>query len=845
MATKITHYQRRKYSEEVIKCYQYLMTVFSIFTSLLLFRQPILEFVRDSLVTPFISGFSQGKESEVFLSIIFLLTMVYVINNLIKKRIPSPKSAINALFSLIVYYVVIRDQKYFDFYSFSFCNELFYSDIITFFVFLFSLRFKNYSSIEAQNNTDGFVEDRLYEITGTDFLARKNFAKDVAYHISNTVNDKAFAISIIGNWGSGKTIFLKFLEEELSGEKSNEIIRFNPWKATDSNLMINDFFSTLANTIKNYDKNGSEEIRSYGKYLSGLNDGVLNKLFEKLISQPEKGLSVSEKYEEIENSIVLTGKKFIVFVDDSDRLTGQELIQVLKIVGNTANFKNVIFIAALDTNYAVSALKNTKELASEAEYLEKIFQLEIVLPPISKVLLYTKLLELLDVNRMPAEEKEEFINALRFISNNDHTNFFSFASTIYSGMYERIFMTLRDIVRFVNSFKIRYRVLKGEVDLYDMFVLEMIKLKSIPIYNLLAQKKLLDFKKETTPDQYCLNEEEFNKLYDDGSNPLNLDRNSKDDIKQLLDSLLSYSDKYKTNRSIIYPLNFSIYINYQLFDSISLKEFRVMSDKPDNDFFEWIKKAYDEGKRQSISSIMGNFYEFDSLDQFKKYILLFLRIASFDNNFTTHALGILKESDTIINRYFGGDSVAASTYIKELFQDERISEQIVMEIGSIFTREAFEYEKTYYLDQQTWQNITLSAFKKFKQKNSLIKNVDFGLYLKNWSGLGAERKIIIYPPANVFFRECIENDKIGYLKRTLRSYYIPPGDVYTFDPFIDYIFGSQASFEVFLNGVESKDKFIAMVKKYYSVYKANKFREFVIADKEERDFIINETKKQL
>ncbi|HVT86388.1 MAG TPA: P-loop NTPase fold protein [Chitinophagaceae bacterium] len=843
MSTTIVHYQWRKYFEEVGKSYRYLIVALTIFLLFFFFREPILKFFLEALVVPIISGFSKGSSSEFFMIIIFLIMAGYFSVNLYKKRIPSPKSLFNVLLLLLIYFLLIRDEKYFEFYSFSFWKNLFYSDIIILSVSIFLLRFKNYSSIKVQQDPDGFVEDRLYEINSIDFLTRRAFAKDIAHHISHTVNNKAFAISIIGNWGSGKTIFLQFLEEELKKQENNEILRFNPWKSTDSKLMINDFFATLANGIKKYDKNGSDEIRSYGKYLAGLKDGILNKIVENLTADAEKDLSVSDKYEEIENSIVLTGKRFVVFIDDSDRLTGKELIQVLKIIRNTANFKNIIFITALDPNYAISALRNTKELTSEAEYLEKIFQLEIVLPPISKVLLYRKLLELLEVEKMPAEEKQEFTNALRFISNNDQADFFFMGRTMYSGMFERIFTTLRDIVRFVNSFKIRYRILKGEVDLYDLFVLEMIKLKSIGIYNLLSQKKILDFKENATPDQYCLNEAAFDKLYEDKNNPLNLDENSKEDIKRLLDNLLSYSDKYKTNRSIIYPLNFSIYVNYQLIDNVSLKEFRVMSEKSDNEFFDWVIKAYNDNKGESVDSIIGNFYEFESLDQFKKYILLFLRLATYNNNYVTHVLGILKESETVIKRYFGGDVDAASTYIKKLFLDERIAEPIKIEMGSIFTREAFEYQKEYYLDQQTWQDIILTSFKRFKEASQEIRNVDFGLYLKNWSGLGPERKIIIYQPANEFFRECIEKDKIGYLKHVLRSYYNPPGDVFTFDPFIDNIFGSQAAFEEFLNDIQSKDKFIEMVKKYYPAYKENDFREFVIKDKKDRDFILDEIKK--
>ena len=97
-------------------------------------------------------------------------------------------------------------------------------------------------------------------------------------------------------------------------------------------------------------------------------------------------------------------------------------------------------------------------------------------------------------------------------------------------------------------------------------------------------------------------------------------------MNRLLDNLLSFSDKYKNNRSIIYPLNFSIYVNYQLFDSVSLKEFRIMREKPDDEFFDWVVKAFNEGKKESINNLLGSIYEFDTPDQFKKYLLLFILV---------------------------------------------------------------------------------------------------------------------------------------------------------------------------------------------------------------------------
>ncbi|WP_422653172.1 hypothetical protein IZU89_15130 [Cellulophaga lytica] len=70
-------------------------------------------------------------------------------------------------------------------------------------------------------------------------------------------------------------------------------------------------------------------------------------------------LSESSSYD-IYNRINLTlkdlNKRFVVFVDDLDRLSNKEVLQVLKLVRNTANFKNFIFIVALDKDYILNEL---------------------------------------------------------------------------------------------------------------------------------------------------------------------------------------------------------------------------------------------------------------------------------------------------------------------------------------------------------------------------------------------------------------------------------------------------------------------------------------------------------
>ena len=51
------------------------------------------------------------------------------------------------------------------------------------------------------------------------------------------------------------------------------------------------------------------------------------------------------------------GKRLIVFVDDFDRLTDVEIIEVLKLIDKNAAFRNTIFITAYDERAVSNALR--------------------------------------------------------------------------------------------------------------------------------------------------------------------------------------------------------------------------------------------------------------------------------------------------------------------------------------------------------------------------------------------------------------------------------------------------------------------------------------------------------
>lgn len=82
-----------------------------------------------------------------------------------------------------------------------------------------------------------------------------------------------------------------------------------------------------------------------------------------------------------------TGRNIVVFIDDIDRLSGDEIRQVLQLVKINADFPGLIFVLLFDKEYVERRLR--RHFGSDAaRFLEKIVQVELVLPKASEDQLY-------------------------------------------------------------------------------------------------------------------------------------------------------------------------------------------------------------------------------------------------------------------------------------------------------------------------------------------------------------------------------------------------------------------------------------------------------------------------
>ena len=101
----------------------------------------------------------------------------------------------------------------------------------------------------------------------------------------------------------------------------------------------------------------------------------------KILPLSKKEETLESLKDKIEEAITIDGSKpFAIFIDDLDRLEGNELFEVLRLIRITANFRNVVFVVAYDRDYICNVLNESKNIKRAEEYIQKIFHLEVSLP---------------------------------------------------------------------------------------------------------------------------------------------------------------------------------------------------------------------------------------------------------------------------------------------------------------------------------------------------------------------------------------------------------------------------------------------------------------------------------
>lgn len=394
----------------------------------------------------------------------------------------------------------------------------------------------------------------------------------------------SFTFSITGIWGSGKTTFINIIKEQYSRNNSvKSVIIFEPWKNDTSDSIVKGFFAMLRDELSNYIPNISSTIDQYVELLLDEESGKPLKIIGKSLH----GIFNEDKnpYELIKEILERTKHKTVVFIDDIDRLNAAEIKEVLRLIRNTANFPYIQFIVAYDKNYVCETLKNNG-INTPDRYLEKFFNVEMSLPKSEERVLCNELLTRFQetINAIWGLEKGDLrITNMVYYRPNDPTN-----SIINNNLVTQVLHTIRDVIRFHNSFYLLAKAYKdqsaeNEVCFQDLFFLELLRYRYFDVYTILCNKPFILL--QVSDYEFSLDKDYKKTLQE------YLDNTQIEIVSDILEYLFR-NDRDKANA--IYSLrNYYKYFMYRLDDKIlTVDEFMSLSKKNDSEVIKSVNQLY-------------------------------------------------------------------------------------------------------------------------------------------------------------------------------------------------------------------------------------------------------------
>ncbi|WP_252720805.1 KAP family P-loop NTPase fold protein, partial [Acinetobacter radioresistens] len=335
---------------------------------------------------------------------------------------------------------------------------------------------ENYGGIMSNS----YSSDSPVHVVEEDKFSRWQFSKRIADVIANRNDPSSIVIGLYGAWGNGKTSVLNFIENALSNNEDVITIKFNPWRFGTEEELLKSFFFDVANAIDTQLVTNGDKVKGAVKAIAPAITG--------LFGSSEVGQAISgfiptvelEKLKErIESALETTKKRVLILIDDVDRLEKTEIHALFRLVKLTADFKYTAYILAFDKDIVASSLQerysNSTNNAGEA-FLEKIIQVPLYLPLIDYSILINYCFQGVD----------QALNMAGIDLSQDQASNFARLFTKYFG---HSLSTPRKAKLYGNILLFSLPILKGEVNVIELMLIEAIRVFYPPIYELLRTNK--------------------------------------------------------------------------------------------------------------------------------------------------------------------------------------------------------------------------------------------------------------------------------------------------------------------------------------------------------------------
>lgn len=432
-----------------------------------------------------------GHEANNWLSIFFLAFTIVVLYWIYtgwkkNKKVFTEKEWAWLIFGEFVYWYfrVISPDYDFDTYWKSFIAYLDPIAVIIAVSAIWSFLYhkKVVSSISGnnsdENNNVAFHRDDAIDCFADDVFGLEGQVNRILGYLNNTdVSNNAYSIGLVGRWGEGKSSLMNLVKSELPTNKF-VFLDYNPRISKDAKHIQSDFLTTLKQVLTPQIPGFDHIIAKYAEAINIVDNklGILARLLKQITAHKEEDANQLRK--SIEEAITNNGKIILVFIDDLDRLTGEELIEVMKLLSKNGAFKNMFFITAFDKEYVNNAIRNYLSGDNSINYTDKYFNTEIPVPIHAPHRLRSLLEQML---------KEEREKGIVDVSEDSIT----FTIAAHANSISQRLKTVRDVKRFVNQLIYSYKPIEEEVSFRDFLLLELIRFAHPEEYDNIHNKRYI------------------------------------------------------------------------------------------------------------------------------------------------------------------------------------------------------------------------------------------------------------------------------------------------------------------------------------------------------------------
>ncbi len=278
-------------------------------------------------------------------------------------------------------------------------------------------------------------------------------------------------VALHGDLGDGKSSVLNLLRRAVEGQAI--VISFSAWLPGSEATLAADLFRDIAAECGRHVHVPQLRKRAlaYARTVSG-SVSYLAGLKELLPTQSQR-----EEVQQLREALSRVPMPILVLVDEIDRMQKEELLVLLKILRGASSIPNVTFVCA----FGEEEIK--KELGSPSfDYLEKFFPVSVRLSAPDPDMLGAC---------FQARLKMSFAEQKWFRTGQDAERFAGLLEQVWRDSLSKVCTNFRKAGLLLNDILTAARPIIGEVNPFDLTVIEAVRRCYPPIYRLVRTKRLL------------------------------------------------------------------------------------------------------------------------------------------------------------------------------------------------------------------------------------------------------------------------------------------------------------------------------------------------------------------